>query len=303
MNKTIIMKLILFPLLYGFVHGIGCSATYNIPGNIIPGKNHLLKKRVLVAPVIDQAGVGEKKIEDLTTELVTRLKKDPSIIVRAIHESTSLDDSMKSPQVGIVIDPDWTKKAEEMGMNVFVTAVLNPFDITSKKSGFWFFRKTKHEAEISMVVSALDITTHTIISTNRESKKETLPDDVSEEQGIQTGMDNAIRDDALSSLLKDQVSSLLHILHVRPWTGRLVFAEDGSLQIKGGTDVGIIKGSVFEVFGQGKPILSASGKKFYPLGSKVGEIKAVRVMQDHSIAVPLSGESFKEGLIIRMKHL
>jgi hypothetical protein len=302
MNKTIIMKLILFPLLYGFVYGIGCSATYNIPGNMMPDKNHLLKKRVLVAPVIDQAGVGEKKIEDLTTELITRLKKDPSIIVRTMHESTSLeDDSMKSPQVGIVIDPDWTKKAEEMGMNVFVTAILDPFDITAKKSGFWFFRKTKHEAEISMVVSALDITTHTIILTNRESRKETLPGDVSEEQGIQTGMDNAIRDDALSSLLKDQASRLLHILHVRPWTGRLIFAEDGSLQIKGGTDVGIIKGSVFEVFGQGKPILSASGKNFYPLGSKVGEIKAVRVMQDHSIVVPLSGESFTDDLIIRVK--
>ncbi len=301
MKKTIAMKLILIPLLYGFIQAIGCSATHNIPSDMMPDKTHSLKKRVLVAPVIDQAGVGHEKIEGLTNTLVMLLKKNSNIIVERMDEPKSLDDSMKSPQVGIVIDPEWTKKAEEMGMNVLVTVVLDPFDITAKKSGFWFFRKIKREAEISMVLNALDITTHTLFSTNRESIKATLPGDVSEEQGIQPDIDHAICDEALSSILEEQTSKMLPILNTRPWTERLTASKDGTLQIKGGTDVGIVEGSVFEVFGQGEAILSASGYNLYPLGPKVGEIKTVRVTQDHSIAVPLSEESFKDGLLIRLK--
>ncbi|MBW1912210.1 MAG: hypothetical protein JRI43_03360, partial [Deltaproteobacteria bacterium] len=72
--------------------------------------------------------------------------------------------------------------------------------------------------------------------------------------------------------------------------------------ISAGEDVGLSAERVFEVFGRGDSIRSASGRSLYLLGPKLGEIKTVKVMESYSSAVPLAGEQFRPGQVIKLKN-
>jgi hypothetical protein len=84
--------------------------------------------------------------------------------------------------------------------------------------------------------------------------------------------------------------------------GRLSITEDGTIRIHGGRGLGVFKGTVFEVFAQGEPIRLSNNREQITFGPTMGEIKIVEVMQDYSIAVPISGGSFQDGQIIRIKR-
>jgi hypothetical protein len=211
---------------------------------------------------------------------------------------------MRSPEFGIVIDSDITKRAEEMGMNVVITGALNPIESRSKKSGIWPFRKLRREVEISVLVNAVDITNGTLFLTNPESEKVKLPEpeDIFEEAAGTGTIDDATMNKLLSRVLRAQASAIIRELENQPWTGRLISTDGKTLIINVGNDVGANAGSVFEVFAQGEPIRSVTGRPLYLLGPRVGEVKIVEVMSTYSSAVPLNGDQFKAGQIIRIKQ-
>ena len=71
--------------------------------------------------------------------------------------------------------------------------------------------------------------------------------------------------------------------------------------ISAGTDMGVTNGSEFQVFSKGERIRSVSGKYFYLLGPKVGEIKTVEAMDSHTKAATVTGGPFKPGQIVTIK--
>jgi len=286
------------------VYRSGTGTAKNIAKRVIPGKKSGLKKRVLVIPVMDQAGVGEEKAAYITTTLVELLKKDKNILVYKSINPMGSTAKMKSPQYGIVIDPEMAKRAEEMGMNTLITSILNTFEVTSKKAGIWPFRKFRKEFEISMLVNALDITSGTIFLTNLESRKIkiTVDEEESEEEKEKLVIDDKRLDKGLSRILEKQVSVIRSGLANQPWSGRVVSVNTENVIINAGKDVGIAAGTVLDVFGKGEPIRSLSGQAYHLLGPKIGEIKAVEVMEDNSSAVPLTGGGFQAGQVIKLKN-
>ena len=59
---------------------------------------------------------------------------------------------------------------------------------------------------------------------------------------------------------------------------------------------------IFEVFGKGDSIRSASGRPLFVLGPKIGELQTVKVMETYSEAKPLTDGPFRAGQIIRVKE-
>ena len=108
--------------------------------------------------------------------------------------------------------------------------------------------------------------------------------------------------DAMADMVKDQASAIMEVLKEEPWSGKILSADGKNLVINAGKDVGLITGSLFEVFGKGESIQSVNGRSYHLLGPKMGEIKAVRVMDDHASAVPWKGAGFKAGQTIRAKN-
>ncbi len=320
MKSYIFTRLLFLILMFPLIQGLGCATTKSIYEKVSdkakifkkvyrkvrPG-NAGLKKRVLVLPFLDQAGMGEAKLAEITATLVDLLNADGHLLLHEISEPLPSTVKIRSPKFGIVIDPDLAKRAEEMGMNALITVVISPFEVHSKKTGIWPFRGTKQEFEISMVVNALDITNGTLFLTNLESGKvksqEQEIDDflVIEEEG-EAEIDEEALNKALAEILEAHASAIIDALKDQPWSGRILSADGKTIIISAGKDVGLTAESVFEVFGRGDSIRTASGRSLYLLGPKLGEIKTVKVMESHSSAVPLTGEQFRPGHVIKLKN-
>ncbi|MFH1491686.1 MAG: hypothetical protein ABII06_22470 [Pseudomonadota bacterium] len=280
----------------------GTDSVKSVSAKVVPGKRSGLKKRVLLLPLMDQAGLGEKKTEEVTGTLVNFLQQDGSLILERSSISLQSATEVRSPELGIVIDPELAQMSEEMGMNVLVTGILSPFEITSKKTGIWPWRKLKREIEISMIMNVFDITNGTLFLSSIEKDKVKMDVDQSGEIEGKLELDDMVLNKAITGILNRHASAIRETLRDQPWTGRLMSAANNKIMINAGKDVGIRSGSVFEVFGEGESLRSASGQLLYLLGPKVGEVKITEVMERLSSAVPLSGEQFKPGHIIRPKN-
>ena len=286
-----------------FLFATGCGTTKSLVRKVLPAKGKL-KKRVMVLPIIDQAGLGQERMAQLTELLVESLQKNERLLVQAAENPMPSRAKTRSPEFGIVIDPDIAKRAEELGMNVLVTGALNPFETKSKKSGIWPFRKMRREIEVSVVVNAVDITNGTLLLTNLESRKVKMPEpeDVFEEASWTGRVDDETLDKLLPRFVRDQASAIIEELKYQPWTGRLISTDGKTIIMNAGSDLGVTEGSIFEVFSKGEPIRSVTGRPLFLLGSKLGEIKVEKVMEPYSSAVPLTDEQFSAGQLIRLKE-
>lgn len=304
MKRLIITGLIPGIILGLFIQGIGCSPTksvYRVYKKVRPEKRGL-RKRVLVLPILDQAGVGEEKGAELTARLVALLKEDRELLIYDRMRPSPAIQKLKSPQFGIVTDPFLTKSADELGMNVLVTGVLNPFEVTSRKVGWWPIRRVKRELEISLLINAVDVIGGTLFLTNMETRKIKISAQELESARSGRKIGRNRWEKPLSRILEDQASTLKERLRGQPWRGRVVLASGERITINAGRDIGLTKGKVFEVFGEGELIRSASGRSIHILGPKVGEIKTVEVMESHASAIPLTGGPFSAGEVIRIKN-
>lgn len=271
-----------------------------------------LRKRVYLYPFLDQADLGEAKIEALTDRFVEDLERDGNLLVHRSETSLTAAGRMTSPKYGIVVDPDLAKRAEELGMNAVLTVVLSPFEAQTRKIGIWPFRRVLQEYEISVVVNALDITNGTLFLTNleswrvkargeEESEGEELIVLIKEEEKEEV-IDETALDKALVEMMETQASTVREALEYQPWSGRILSAKGQDIIISAGQDVGLTSDSVFEVFDRGEPIRSASGRSLYLLGPKLGEIKTVEVKESYASAVPLEGDLFRAGQVIKAKN-
>jgi len=288
----------------------GCATTKRLYGKISPDSSGL-KKRVLVLPFWDQAGFGEKKLEELTDQFLSLLNKDGAFVVDVVERgklASAVPDRLRSPEFGIVTDPEMASKADQMGMNVMVTAVFSPLETQRIKTGIWPFRKIKDETEIAMYVNAFDVINGTLLVTRLESVKIRTEADIFDEddedaepQKIKPEIDEKTLDKSLSEIVEQQAAEVGSALRERPWLGRIVSSDPSGVIINAGSDVGVLPGTVFDVLGPGETMASAGGKTLILPGLKVGEIKVTEVMKDRALTSVLEGSSFKPGQVIRFK--
>ncbi len=308
MTKSAMKRLMFLLLSLVFLSASGCATTKRLYSKISPDSSGL-KKRVLSLPFWDQAGLGEEKLEQLTTQFLSRLNKDGAFVVERGKRSSGAPDRVRSPEYGIVTDPEQARRADQMGMNVMLTAVFTPLETQRIKTGIWPFRKIKDETEIAMYVNAFDVINGTLLVTRLESVKirtaADLLDDEEEDaepQKLKPEIEEKTLDKSLSEIVDRQAAEVSSALRERPWLGRIISSDASGTFINAGTDVGVVPGIVFEVLGTGETISSVSGQSLALLGSKVGEIKVTEVMKDRALTSVQEGSSFRAGQIIRIKR-
>jgi len=304
--KSVLLLLLCLAM---FVAG-GCATTKKLYSKMTPDSSGL-KKRVLVLPFWDQVGLGEEKLEQLATQFLSLLNKDGVFVIERVRRLPGVADRVRTPEFGIVTDPEYATRADEMGMNVMLTAVFTPLETQRIKTGIWPLRKIKDETEIAMYVNAFDVINGTLLLTRLESVKiRTVPDIIdedwdeeenSEPQKIKPEIDEKTLVKSLTEIVENQAAEVSSALRERPWLGRILSSDASEIFINAGSDVGVKLGSVFEVLGKGETIHSASGRSLGLLGSKIGEIKVTEVMKDRALASIQEGGSFKAGQVIRFK--
>lgn len=306
--KSTMKPFLLLLLCLALFAASGCATTKKLYDKVAPGSSGL-KKRLLVLPFWDQAGLGEEKLEQLTEQFLSLLNRDGAFVIERGRRSPGAADRARAPEFGIVTDPEQARRAYQMGMNVMITAVFTPFETQRIKTGLWPFRKIKDETEIAMYVNAFDVFNGTLLLTRLESVKirteadifDEDEDDLAEHQKIQPEIDEKTLAKSLSEIVDNQASEVSSALRERPWLGRIVSIDASGILINAGSDVGVVPGSVFEVLGTAETITSVTGQSLALLGAPVGEIKVTQVLRDQALTSGPEGASFKPGQVIRFK--
>ena len=282
--------------------GLGCGTTKSVYKKVT-FSDTTLKKRVLVLPLLDQAGAGEAKTEALTARLVELLKEGESLSVHRGTVPTLSRQRVRSPKFAVVIDPARIQEADQMGMNVLIAGVLNPREVTARKWGIWPIKGVKREMELSLLLNAYDIVDGTLFLTHLETRKIKLStDDLESAAEGKYVIDETELEEELSDILEDQASTIRDELEDHPWRGKIMSVDGETVMVNAGSDIGLSDGSMFHVYSKGERIRSLDGKYFYLLGPKVGEIKTVNVTDTQASAVPVNGGPFRPGQIITIKN-
>lgn len=299
MNKKYLVGLLSLVLLIFLIGNFGCGTMKSFVHKVGPG-GFGLKKRVMFLPIIDLTNVEKGLTSYMTADLVERLKKSPQLL---LYEPSKVPGALRKtpPGFGIAAQPELLEKAEDLDMNAIISGVLNPIEITTKKTGIWPFRKSCWSFKVSMVVNVIDVISKTILLSHLESRDVSFSLGEAQSQGEKELVDRALRE-SLPRILKRQASSLIESLEEEPWTGKILGIDNGTIKINAGKDIGLKPGHRFEVFARGESIPSVEGRVFFLLGKKIGEIKISKVMEKHSLAVPVKEGQFLAGQIISSRH-
>jgi len=309
MKRTYLAGLFLMIPLFAFLM-TGCSMLKPIYGdsfhasrsklrNASNGDRSTLRLKVLAAPLINMAGLEDERAKILTETWATLLKEDPTLLVIPLTGSEESVSDTLSVETGIYTNPALIEKAEELGMNILVTSVLEPLHYAADKGIMWPFNKIKGEYDVSMIANAVDVITGTVIFTFKESEKIKMGE-VPEGQNTSIPLDPEILDNVLHALQERLSLSMLDLLGERVWSGKISL-DDGRIRIDGGTDIGITTGTLFDVFEKGDAVKSMTGRVYLVNGPKAGEIRVTDVLEDHSYAAPVGENVFETGQIITLK--
>jgi len=261
----------------------------------------VLVKRVKVLSFMDQTHLGSHLGETFTAEFVSRLRATPLVQLDERPLGLSLNTDMKSLQFGIVTPMAFIQKAEELGINVLITGVLNPIDVTTRREGIWPFRKDRRFYEISMAVNVVDVSTGALLYTKVEKDEGRVPEDAQDVEDRKGYMINLIKK-SMPGILKRQVSEISDILSEKPWTGKILGVDDKVIRIGGGRDAGIKPGFVFQVFSRGELIRSQTGQSYPVRGPRVGKIVVTSSGEREAMTRALSGGPFEVGQMIRFEN-
>jgi len=279
----------------------GCATTRSF-FNDFRSKGDALTKKVMVLPLIDTGGLGERWTAEAQREFYELLGRSPSISLHLSEPGENPGSAgVSRVEYGIITNSEMMRKARAEGMNAIVAGALNPVEMIRTKAGIWPFRSKVAAYRVSMVVNVVDVTSGYLYLTRLEREEVTFP---LEEDGFQDEVRE--RQETLESILpkivKRQANNVLKELKERPWTGTVLSADESGLTISGGKDTGILPGQLFAVYPGGEPIATKEGRTIYPLGVAVGTIKVEEVRSDRSRAVRSQGGPFAEGQWVKLKR-
>lgn len=289
----------------------GCTKTKTVVRKILPESmtkkkrpdNPELKKRIMVLPFVDLAGLGKEREKKVMGDFLAVLSKSPDLLLCEAPEGVNLPSQTKLCKLGIVKpENEFLEKAEDQGMNAIITGVVNPIQSANKKTGIWFLSKSKKMHEISVVINVFDIMSKTLLINNLESEKELVSlEEKSEVNDKQQIMDKLLQKH-LSDILERQAEAVAKELSKDPWTGKILAVEKNTIKTTAGKDIGLRPNQHFTVFARGETISSEGGQSYSILGDRIGEIKVTSIMEDQSLAVPVEEGPFSPGQVIRMTH-
>ncbi len=308
MPNTRIIAIPIFCLLFTLFLASGCSTTKDLTKKALPtsiAKRIItneadLKKRVMIFPFIDQAGVGPEMTKQLAKQFYDHLRETPNLILYDPPDGVFSTQAMESPQYGVITSSRLVDIAEDMGMNALIIGVLNPVEVAVHKTGFWPFDSWKRFYTVSAAVNVIHTASKTLIYTDIALEEYDMSLQESEQLDQETYI-KQITLEALPDLINELGSTLDFMVSETPWTGRILAVDGDTIMINAGKELGLEDEAVFKVFSVGESITSGTGRTIHLLGETVGEIKVTSAMEKHSLAEPVDGGPFEAKQFIRLK--
>ena len=189
----------------------------------------------------------------------------------------------------------------QLGLNAIVTGSLEDIRVIDEVQGILWTKETIHFVEVIIRVEVNDVRTATKLLDHTFTNEIEIED--LDYQMIQ--QNDQIRtpelNETLRQLLTEIGSEICHTVKDQPWTGFITRVEQDRFSISSGSEIGLAKGDVLEVFDSSRIIEGVGGQRFITPGLQIGEIEIVNITPTTSEAHLISGKDIIKGSTVRRK--
>ena len=281
------------------IYEVGTLAVNSVSDMILPDEKPLLKKKVLVTPVIDKAKISSSLSEEINKEFISCLSENEYFSVSSLDKWDDEEPDSLLEQYGAIINPAHLKSADKMGMNLVLAIIIHPIEVTEIRRGVWPFRKDVHNVQVSVSINALDTMNGTLI-VNKSITKNVKGGEVNpaEDKNWKPGDDFLKKE--ITSFVKKLSSKVIEDLNSKPWKSKL-YSDGDKFFLKAGRDAGITEGTVFEIYTKGEPIAAYSGEKYYVFGDKIGETRVKSLSRNEAVIAVSADGKYKDAAFVSVK--
>jgi len=263
------------------VYYVGGQAAKSIKGLVTPDAKPVLKKKILITPVINNSGIDNLQTDQIMRDCVSYISEDEYLVVSTLEKYGDTDKAFLNKQYGAILNPAYVKKSGASGINILLACIIQPVEITKARKGIWPFRKDIRKITLTLSINAVDTVNGTLIVYEDET--------IDFKSGlINTGEndkwvpDSNLLQDKISDLTEELCSRAIDILRKVPWQSEPV-VDGENYVIRSGRDIGINENTVFEMFKKGEPVKSGAGDQFFLLGEKIGETRVKSFAEDSAV--------------------
>lgn len=264
---------------------------------VMPRTAHL-NKRVLLLDPVDQAGYGPEAAERVEKEMKSLFEGYSRFLIEKPPEGIAWKDLGLDLRIAAPVD--LLDYCREEGISTIVTLILSPIESTPRNTGIWPFRSQSMAFAIPVRLTAIDVANGTILLTRSVTEE-----DVIKLYDAEMKTDRELLDRFVSRtvprIVARQVGEVVDEMDRWHWQGTILSMENGKMIINAGTDLGVKKGSRFEVLNEAGEVTAKDGRVLTIPGSRIGELVVTAPGARTSVAEPAKDGDFEPGLIIRYK--
>jgi len=189
----------------------------------------------------------------------------------------------------------------QIGLNAVVTATLMGMTGDEEDRGIWWFKDSHQFINVQIKIEVYDTETGTKLideSYDKEVEIDALEFEIFRKKKM-IGLSGV--DDAFTYIAEDMGERICNAVIIPPWKGYITSVTEDSIIISSGEKVGLVPGTVLEVYNAGEIIEGIESHQFLMPGRKTGEIRVTEVYADSCKAVLITGSGISEGSSVKTK--
>lgn len=279
---------------------VGCATLNKISRDLV-GPDRVLKKKIAMLPFKDLTGSKENMLGITAKNLFRETISEhcEAIIVENDERARHLEDMAKLDS-GATDPVKQNRVARVLGLNAVLTGTLLDITVTEEKEGFWIFKDTVPVAFLELEFDLYDVETNAVLLSELVKARVNISDLSGPNSSDNQSRDSRIAKKLLQAAAFQLRDKICTIMEEEPWNGYVISCEN-SVEISAGTDVGLRKGDVLEVFCCEKPIEGRAGKRYLFPERKAGEIKIENLFQHTAVAKIISGADLDKSNCVKLK--
>ncbi|HEX9920856.1 MAG TPA: CsgG/HfaB family protein [Candidatus Methylomirabilis sp.] len=262
-----------------------------------------VKKRIAVMDFENKTHYGARRLGHSASEmLVTTLLNTGQFI---LVEREGLDKVLREQGLSMsgVINPNTAVAAGSiLGLNAIVTGAVSEFGV--QEGGFEVgpvVGSKSHTVRAVVDVRLIDTTTAQILMAESGESQYTSRTLKVAGAGGGTSYDETVVGKALRGAIDDLGNKIVQKLERIPWSGRIARVSGEKVYVNAGSEVGLTEGLKLTAYSMGEPIIDPStGLTLGYDESPIGELVITQVREKYSVAIPQSGQGFREKDVVRL---
>lgn len=281
---------------------MGCTTVHEINRDL-SGSDSILKKKIAVLPFKDLTGYKDNMFGTMAQSIFkTSLSEHCKPIIVEDDKRDRYLEEMARLDSGNVDPVQQNRVARALGLNAILTGTLLDITITEERKGLWLFKDTFPVAFLELEVHLYDIETNAILLSKPVKAKVTISDQYRTNLKDNQQCDPRLVEELLQRTARQLSEKICTVMAKEPWKGYVISFENNEVEISAGTDVGLRKGNVLEVFRREQPIKGTDGKIYLISGPTIGNIKIKKVSRHTAIAEIVSGADFDKSNCVKLNQ-